>query len=504
MAYIQGFKYDIFISYAHVDNLTASEKEKGWIEQFYNYLVVSLAKRAGRIGKVNIWWDSKKLGGNTTFDSSIENGIRDSAIMICLHSPGYLESDYCKKELNAFFSKSKQEEPGLVVGDQSRIFNVLLNNIPFNKWPQELSGTSGFPFHTAKDASEFGDPLSVESTDFRKHLEKLRDSLINIFEEINNKKTAVSAPIHANTEKKKKEFTIYFGEVADTLRTTSKRTINELEKKGFEVISGIPPPFENDAHEKTVKEKILSADLSVHLLDQYPGKEIIDSPGIWYPQQQAALGLSAAKSKMIWVPADLDINEIEEEHYKEFISSLDKGEQSSGNYEFIRGNKSSLTQQILDLTEQLKAQQQAPQNSTQISVLLDTHFNDQLYAMELGKTLLENKIQPFINPQEDDPRKNINMLADLISKVKKLIFFYGKVNKEWVQERMNAALQLIVANNYPVEEFYVYLAPPYKDPGEIGMKQRYLKLNVFDNSNSTQMDAKTIDSMLRNLKGDQA
>ena len=31
MAYIDGFEHDIFISYAHVDDLTASEDEEGWL-----------------------------------------------------------------------------------------------------------------------------------------------------------------------------------------------------------------------------------------------------------------------------------------------------------------------------------------------------------------------------------------------------------------------------------------------------------------------------------------
>jgi hypothetical protein len=137
-----------------------------------------------------------------------------------------------------------------------------------------------------------------------------------------------------------------------------------------------------------------------------------------------------------------------------------------------------------------------------MSVLLDTHFNDQAYAMDVGKALLENQIQAFINPQEDDPRKNINLLADRISRVTKLIFFYGMVSRDWVLERMSAALQVIVTNNYPIDDFFIYLAPPLKDPNDISLKQRFLKVSVIDDSANWNADKAILNKFLKNLKGE--
>jgi hypothetical protein len=135
-------------------------------------------------------------------------------------------------------------------------------------------------------------------------------------------------------------------------------------------------------------------------------------------------------------------------------------------------------------------------------VLLDTHFDDQIYALDLSRTLLKNKIQPFINPQEDDPRKNINILAERIRQVTKLIFFYGLVSKEWVLERMSAALQLIITNNYPIDDFYIYQVPPLKKSNDISLKQRFLKVSVIDNSNNAQIDDISLQQFIKNLKGE--
>jgi hypothetical protein len=184
------------------------------------------------------------------------------------------------------------------------------------------------------------------------------------------------------------------------------------------------------------------------------------------------------------------------------MMGLEGGKQASVKFEYIRGAKSTLTQEITELAEQIKAMQlqQKKISSDKVVVLLDTHFNDQIYALDLSRKLMENQIQSFINPQEDDPRKNINVLADRISQVSKLIFFYGKVSRDWVLERMSAALQLIVTNNFPIEDFFIYLTPPHKNPDDISLRQRFLQVNVVNNSDDANINAIALEQLLTNLK----
>jgi hypothetical protein len=132
--------------------------------------------------------------------------------------------------------------------------------------------------------------------------------------------------------------------------------------------------------------------------------------------------------------------------------------------------------------------------------MLDTHYSDQLHAIDLGKILLENQIQPFINPQEDDPRKNINLMGKRLSQVEKLIFLYGNVSEEWLRERMSAAIELIITNNYPIKDFFVYITPPSKNSANIFINQRFLKVNVIDNSKNEIMKKDDLQIFLNALK----
>jgi hypothetical protein len=494
MDYSATYTYDIFISYAHVDNIPVFNQEQGWIEQFHEDLRILLVQRLGRIDDIRIWWDEKRLDGGTFFDHSIEEGIRRTAVMLCLLSPGYMKSDYCQKELDAFYQKVQDEEFGLKVGDRSRLLNVLLYNIPFKKWPAELGGTSGFPFYDSDSEEDWGNPLEVNDPRFRKQLNDLKETLANVIEEM---REPVPPPLPA--------FSIYFGDVADSLRTVRKRTIAELEKQGYTVICDVPPPFEKEEHERAVKEKIEGSLLNVHLLDQFPGREIEGEETLWYPQTQVEIGLQTEKPQLIWVPAETNIEIIEEEQYKTFIGALESGRQSAKKIDFIRGAKSELTKQIIDLVEHLKKEQEQLKNEglaavADMAVLLDTHAQDQVYAWRVGETLLEHGIKAYLNPVEDDPRLNANTLEERISKVNKLVFFYGKVTWDWVRGRMTTALQSIVSNLYPVEEFIVFMVPPHKDPRDISLKQWVLKVNVINNSDTPQLDLTSLQPFIESIK----
>jgi hypothetical protein len=500
MAFTPGYEYDIFISYAHVDNVVFAGQTNGWIEQFYVHLKKILARRFGRPDMVEIWWDQRILDPNTLFDHAIQEGIRKSAIMICLNSPGYSASDFCRKELDLFHSKSLREKTGLKAGSRSRFINVLLNNIPYKDWPRELEGTTGFVFHDARDARDFGDTVDTLSNEFKTEMQNLKDSIWELLNDFKNIQTQAAGQPEKSTGTGQDPFTIYMGEVADTLRKPRTRVIAELEKKGFKVIAGIPPPDDEAAHEQATTEALKKANLAIHMLDDCPGRDIPGTADMWYPQKQTELALLSGKPQIIWVPKETKFSDIEDQHYQDFLNKLENGKTTTRGYEFVRGSKSELAQEIIDFAESLKAKAVPEAAGTgNPSVLLDTHYNDQDYAIDLYNSLLENRIRTFINPQEDDPRKNINLLGERIRQVKKLIFLYGSVSKEWVRERMSAALQLIITNNYPIDDFFIYMAPPHKDTSDPLIIQRFLKVNVIDSSNDKGLNKVLLQQLIHDL-----
>lgn len=494
MALIQDFKHDIFISYAHVDNESAFQGQGPWIELFCEGLKVLLGKRFGHTDTVKIWWDKERLDGGVDFNDAIANAVENSAVMICLNSPGYRESDYCKKELELFHLKASNEKVGLKITNRPRIINILLDDEDYQHWLPEFNKTTGFHFHD-------GDfPLETDNPEFKKRMKefvKPLETLLREFQKI--EPTPTPDPQAEVIGNEKEDFTIFLADVPDTLRSSRKRITSELDKAGYKVIADIPPPYEALAHEQRVKEAIKEADLAVHLLDEYPGREIEGSPGLWYPQKQTEISLEDSTPTMIWTPEDLNVSEIEEEAYGTFLQSIESRNFNANTYDFIRGSKSNAAHIVIERAKEIQQQKIISVNKTDdLSVLLDTHMKDMFYASELNNTLQENSIRAFLNPNEDEPEKNIDQLEDRISRVKKLIFLYGSVTRDWLLERISIALRIIINGGYDIEDFIVYMSPPFKSKDEIAINQRLVKLNIIDGSNFKGIDQ----AILNALKAD--
>lgn len=454
MAFVPNYQYDLFISYAHVDNQLLPGETEGWITRFHGYLSILLSQRVGKMNAVKIWRDPN-LDGSELFDSVIENRIRNSALFLALTSTGYLDSEYCRKELEEFSRKAATEPAGITAGERMRVLNVLINNIPHRSWPEEFGRTSGYPFYEAEDNEDLGYPISNNKL-FADRLRKLVDG-------IHKSLLALNSSAGVNNPVAKTQRTIFVADTADSLRLNRRRLLNDLQQDPtIRIVSNIPPPFDHDSHEQSVIDAVRRADLSVHLLDNLPGREIQDCEGQSYPQRQIQLSLQHGKAQFVWVPQTLDAQTVEDESYRDFLDKLQNGDRVNLNYSFVRGSASSVSREVLDTLERLPAPGQNGKASALGAALVDTHLKDQRHAAFLGDILMRKHIQPYINPEEDDPKQNVRILEERLKQVSKLIVIFGDVGEEWVRARLGVALQIAVTEKCPLKACGVYFAPPRK------------------------------------------
>ncbi|MGD9302323.1 MAG: TIR domain-containing protein, partial [Desulfobacterales bacterium] len=117
---------DIFMSYAHLDNETLTEDEKGWVSAFDNALQKRVSQLIGR--KADIWRD-RKLHGNDIFGDEIVDQFPKLKVFVSIVSPRYLKSEWCLKELKEFH-KVANKTGGVRLGNKSRIFKVIKTPVP--------------------------------------------------------------------------------------------------------------------------------------------------------------------------------------------------------------------------------------------------------------------------------------------------------------------------------------------------------------------------------------
>jgi hypothetical protein len=467
MAYLPRFENDIFISYSHVDD------QDGWVGVFQKQLEMELSRQLGRMGLARVWRDSRRLQGNHLFDKTIQDAIYSSALFVALTSKGYLESPYCRKELQ-WFRKKNANEPS--VGDRSRLFNVLLANIHYSKWPEEFNGASGQVFHDAERDDELGYPSDTGDRRFTKQMRQLCEAIYATLEEF--KKTIDKPEPPSPSIEAQVGFTVFLADTADSLSALRRRVSSELRQQGVNLTAPIPPPYDSARHDERVTAELGRANLSVHLLDQWPGREIDGAASETYPRRQVELGSQQAKSQLIWVPQSLDIQSIEDEAHRDFLDRLENGKRNLTGYKFIREPQTAITREIINRLDELK--QESAAKSDDSAVLLETHLKDQLHAFDLGRTLTELKIRLHLHSEGDEPGGSVRAFEESLRKVNRLIIVFGSVDEYWVRERLGDAVKFAVTARHPLKSCSVYFAPPRNKSDNGEFKLPPLPVYEFD------------------------
>src|SRR5690349_15041573 len=115
MAFVDGYEYDFFVSYASVDNKPASPDDRGWVDVLVGTLVDELARRLGRREAFTFWMDKQSLRGNHEADEHIPDQVKRSALFLAILSPGYAASTFCQLELESFIASAGGAERLFVV-----------------------------------------------------------------------------------------------------------------------------------------------------------------------------------------------------------------------------------------------------------------------------------------------------------------------------------------------------------------------------------------------------
>ncbi len=200
------------------------------------------------------------------------------------------------------------------------------------------------------------------------------------------------------------------------------------------------------------------------------------------------------RSHLIWVPKTTDIEAIADDSHKTLLREL-RDQERDVTGRFVHGLDNEIPDVIVDLLDELKRGEQArADDQPPPAVLLDTHIKDSGLTMAVSQYLLERSILPYINPQDDDPRRNLEFLKDRLKQVSAFMIFYGQVNLKWVRARLSEVTKIIIEEGYPVKTYGVYLAPPDNGKTDVSFGPGLIELD-----NRKGFDPSTVQPFLRSL-----
>jgi hypothetical protein len=497
------FKKDIFISYAHIDDEALVEGEPGWISEFHRSLEIRLAQLLGH--RPNIWRD-KDLDGNHEFSEEILQQLPDIALLVSIHSPRYVKSEWCVREVNEFH-RVAQSNIGATIGTKSRIFKVIKTPVDINQHPSVIQGLLGYEFYKM-------DPDTGKPREFSKlygkdaqvaywaKLDDLAHDLADLLEEIANSEKS-NASVVAETKKEissdqashnttialsdalKKMRNIFLAETSADNKENRESLVRFLSGKGFNVLPDKNMPVEADEYCAAVKEMVNQCELCIHMIGSNFGL-VLEGTAKSKIQLQAEITAELNKEKgtprLIWMPPELKITD---ERQLNFVEDIKMNESLLSGADLLIAHLEDLQFAIEDkLNAEKKSADETNDSNEETGtkqIYLICEQNDLDAIVPLEDHLFAKGFEIIIPAFEGDPSQLRIDHQENLKSCDAVLIYYGSGNDLWLRSKTRDLLKISgYGRQKPLNVKYVCIAGP-TNPQKERFRSHEVKIINFTN-----------------------
>jgi hypothetical protein len=262
MGLVSGYHNDVFISYSHIDNQPFGDPGGGWVDIFHEQLQNFVNVHVGR--RTNVWRD-KRLTGGEVFSDEIEQQLRSSAVLVSVISPGYLQSDWCNRELVGF-TKAAEDCGNLRVGNLQRVVKVLRLPVERSLLPPLLDDVLGGQFYRVDPASGRARDLLLDSSAdalrvFRALVDDVAQDLSRLLGAMATSGSATPPPPPASATD-----TVFLAWTTGDLSEEREQLRRELEARNYRVVPTGAPPLDATGVRASILAALREAKVAIHLI----------------------------------------------------------------------------------------------------------------------------------------------------------------------------------------------------------------------------------------------
>jgi hypothetical protein len=415
-----AYQYDGFVSYAHVDDLPFENAQEGWVSTLIGKLKLTLARKLGR-NDASLWMDHR-LAGNAQLTPTIMEAIRNSATLIVVVSPGYLASEWCNREREAFLSLVRER-----VNAGSSVFLVESDQVERKSLPGEFGDILGYRFWAPGREGEpprtLGWPVidQDDTQNARLYYDRLNVLSHDLAVEIKRQRqTSPFPPEMSNTQTGP---IVFLAEVTDDLDLLREDVKSYLLQAGLQVL----PKTWYSRDDPKAFQQALDRDLSecklfVQLLSHVAGKKPPGSSS-GYARLQYECARELGKPILQWRSRELNLKRVTDEDHQALL------ETDTVRACAIEEFKSAVA------TEALRAST-APQPRNNNFVFVNTNSEDRQLADELSVYLSEHGIWSELPLNQGDPSEIRRDLEESLYACDGLIIIYGRAPVTWVRAQL--------------------------------------------------------------------
>lgn len=459
-----NFDKHLFVSYAHVDDLPTPGEDQGWVTRFHKYLETYLSQSIGE--KARVWRDDK-LRGDDIFANEIVKQFPDTAILLSILSPRYIESEWCLREVSEF-CKTAELNGGLTIDDKARVLRVMLRRIPSDRreqLPHILKDALGYEFFEgAEGGRELPlDPSFGSGEAYRRQIYFLAEDIAELIQKLKQKDA--SEPTAGVASKP----TVYLSESSYDLRDEREKIRGDLRAHGYPVLPdqlARLPELESE-YIAEVSKLLDQCQVSIHFVGRFRGK-VPDGPSLKSAvqiQNEVASRKSEENGlhRVIWLPEKAASEQAEQQT---FIDELQKVALLQQGADLVTGDleafKGAVHSALRKLEKVESPSPPAADNAKLIYLICDQR--DRPATIPLRKFLKAEGMNVVIPLFEGDAATVRQANQDISTRCDAVILFYGVGDEAW---KRTVESDLIKMKAYregrPLLASYVYLASPSTD-----------------------------------------
>jgi len=444
------FDKDLFISYAHIDNLPLTANEEGWISRFHVSLNALLSMRLGKRARI---WRDDKLQGNDVFADEIVDQFGRTAVLLSVLSPRYLKSRWCTREVTEFCARA-EAGGGIVVSNKARVFKVLKTPVASEEpLPPLMKSLLGYEFFTLED----GTPMELDARygdkyaqDFNRKVNKLAYEIAQLLDALEDAGTSdavsESVPLGGSATATPTEVDlgrtagscIYLAECSFDLKEDRERLQTELTRLGHTVMPDRHLPRDEAGYVAEVEALLARAELAIHPIGAYGGA-VPDGPGRT-PVPELQNELAAARSdahgleRLIWLPHGTGA---EGARQRAFVARLQEDDSAQRGADLVAGSMESLKRAVFDVLERKRQtpeaslHEPAPAEDGSSLVHLLCTSDDRKGTVPLRRFLRTRGIEVTLPAFEGEAAEVRAANQRLLARCDAVILYYGRGDEAW-------------------------------------------------------------------------
>jgi hypothetical protein len=452
------FKTDLFISYAHIDDQPLSPEQKGWISRFHASLEALLSMRLGR--KAAIWRDPK-LRGNDVFGDEIVDQFSNTAVLVSVVTPRYLNSDWCTKEIREFCAQA-EKSGGIVVANKARVFKVLKTPVDTqDSLPDAVKDLLGYEFFRVEGDTPLElDPAYGETfgQDYNRKVGQLAWDVKELVE-------GLVRSVGLEDQRAGAKTAIYLAECSYDRKQDRETLEGELRRLGYGVLPDRELPRDEAGYVDAVEGLLSDCRLAVHLIGASRGA-VPDGPSEKSTaelQNELAVRRSrnAGLKRVIWLP---DGTQTDHAAQQAFLEALHNDPEAQFGADLITGDfealKTTIYATLKSLEEPKPEANGAAATGSKLIYLICTD-KDRPATVRVRKYLHEQGLDVSMPAFEGDAAAIRAVHEQLMTDCTAVLLFYGAGDEAWKRAMDNELRKAAgYRNGTPLLASFTYLADP--------------------------------------------